>query len=427
MVPREDRYWNGQAARLALAVNASWVAQRFLPLLIAANFAGMIALLLARGQAWPLAGLAAAYAAVLALALAFAWWRARPNFARASQALGRLDLAHGFGGQLIAAAAGHCDWPKPPQRVRWDLRVSWRAPLRPVGLSLALLAAGLLWPLPGPAKPTRREAAHMPHAWERMAEVIDALELSELIDEPAIDALESRLDKLREQPPNEWYSAGSMEASSFALSATEKAGEAFLQALQTASYHALRLANGDGQTRAGESRAQLLNEALTQLDLGTLPLRPDLNEALQNIARNDSARLSPEKMQELLDRLEDGAGACRQGLGLPPLKLEEMTPEMAAEFGFGPEGGGPVPLTFRRDASPDLPGEASAVSNPDMERAILGDTAYASTYQSEHYDPAYEGLEASARSDHLGSGGDAVWKTSARPDEQAVLKQFYKQ
>ncbi len=367
-----------------------------------------------------------AYCVGIAVALGFGWWQARPRFARRSQVFARLDEASDLGGALVAAAAGATAWPKKQAVNGRTFRVDWMPLAGRLSLTGVLLAAGLLWPMPRAGAPDRLGFAQPPQAWERMIEYLDVLELSELIEPTAIEALEERLETLQAQVLEDWYSASSLEASDFLVSETEKAAQAFLQALQTASLSALRVGMGGEGTRMGDEHSRLLDESLTQLDLGTLPLRPDLLQSLQDLARDGLSGPDARTLQEMLDRLERGAAACRAGFGLPPMKEEPFDAEQYAAGG-GSEGGGPAPLTLSGKGSPEIEGQASAISNTDMERAILGDTAYTSTYRSEDYAPGYEGLETSARTDHLGEGGDAVWKIRARPDEQAILRRYFNQ
>ena len=426
MVSQEEQYWRQQAGRLRRVVNGFWVLEKALPLLVAVNLGGMVLALSLRRAEWPFSVFVGGYIAGIVAAASYGWWRARPRFAKRVQAFARLDAALGLGGSLVAAVSGVAAWPKTQRVSGWTFCVDWMPMVGRFSLSAGLLVAGLLWPMPRAKDTSRLEFAQPPQAWERMSEYLEALELSELVELPAIEALEERLEALRAQELEDWYSASSLEASDFLVSETEKAAQAFLQALQTASFNATRIGAGGEGGQMGDERSRLLDESLTQLDLGTLPLRPDLLKSLQELARNGTNGQDAQALKDMLDRLEKGAAACRAGFGLPPMKEEAFDPAQYAAGG-GPEGGGPAPLTLSRVGSPDLAGEASAISNTDMERAILGDTAYTSTYRSEDYTPAYDGLETSARTEHLGEGGDAVWKVRARPDEQAILKQYFNQ
>ena len=65
------------------------------------------------------------------------------------------------------------------------------------------------------------------------------------------------------------------------------------------------------------------------------------------------------------------------------------------------------------------------VTNEDLSRASLGDLLSVGATEHEE-DKQASGSQAGGRVSSNGQGGDAVWRESLIPEEQALLKRYFK-
>ncbi|MEM9159943.1 MAG: hypothetical protein AAGB46_12935 [Verrucomicrobiota bacterium] len=424
MLSKEAKYWTKKAKGVARLVNFFWWLEKSAPWWVLLNAVAICASLALKrwfglGDAFWIS-----YGALFIGLAVFGFFRARPKYIGEQKAMARLESELGLNSRLTAVQAGLSEWPVEKEVRMGTFSVSGSRMLSSLGASFVLLAVGALWPVSESVAKERRAVTDGPEAWSELESWLDLVESTELIQEEALDRFEDKLNELKDQPNEEWFSEGSMEASDFLVSQSQDATMSFLQALETASFAASRLNDGVGG-RESKSQSKALDEALNELDLGTLPMREDLMKSLSELARNGQNQMDSEKMQELLDKMKDGAQACRTGMGLPPFKPRELKPEDLRPGGTGEGEEGPTPLTVTDSSSPLLEGNAEGISNEDRSRSILGDTAFTTSIKSEDFEPEYSGLEMGNRADNLGKGGEAIWNTRARPEEQEVLKRFF--
>lgn len=367
------------------------------------------------------------YGAFLTVLLAWAWRRSRGRFVTVSQSLARLDDFLGLQGRLLAAQDGVAPWPAPLEGAPAAYRFAFGRSQWALALALGLFGLALYWPVPVAGGSGLAEARSAPEAWSQLERWLEVMEHVELLKEEALRPFEEQLERLEAQPPSEWYGDASLEASDFLKQQADLATRAFLDSLQRASFSATQIAGGaTGAARSSYDRR--LEENLENLELGTLPLREDMMKALSEVARDGGASMDEKALQSLLDKMREGGETCARGLGMNSLELEPFDPGSLAlgeGSGDGGDGGGPAPLTFRGEASPRLEGRAEGLSNDDRTRALLGDAAFSSVMRAEDFQSDYQGREQAYRAEHEGLGGDAVWKTRARPDEQELLKAYF--
>jgi hypothetical protein len=133
------------------------------------------------------------------------------RFEKPEQALVRIEAGAGLHSALSAANAGVSPWPEPPQRLTDSLK--WHLPktLAPPLAAVALLAVGLLVPIsarqPAPPAPSSQ-----PQAWSQIDSQLEQLAEDAMVDEEYIDEVEKRLEELRAQEEEEWFSHASLEA-----------------------------------------------------------------------------------------------------------------------------------------------------------------------------------------------------------------------
>src|SRR5690606_17985998 len=88
----------------------------------------------------------------------------------------------------------------------WNTARAWLPGLG----ALALVATA--WWVPIPERIPARAKVVEPGSWERMEDWLAAIEEEGLVEEEAIKEFESRVEELRNQPEEEWFSHSSLEA-----------------------------------------------------------------------------------------------------------------------------------------------------------------------------------------------------------------------
>lgn len=427
VVAEVGSYWRKEARSLARWVNLWWWLDRTLPLWLGFNCAGVVAVLLLRRWfdlgAWFYWG----YALGVLLFGVVGYVRSRSRFIGSDKALARLDRARGLQGALYAASRGAVSWPPVAGKGEAVFRVSFNRIHGSLLLSLLFLAVGLLLPIEKYVKRSQLEIVAGPNAWAEMEEWLSVMEASDLVEEESLASFEEQLDSLVDQPREDWFSDGSLEATDFLAEQSKDSTLQFLESLDMAMQSASRLSSA-GEGMLSERDMRELSKSIENLDLGTLALREDLMKTLSEMAESGQSSVDPQTLQDMLDRMQEGAQTVRQGMGMPRYEMGPMYSESDTrpEAGNGRDGeGGPTPLTVSEEASPELAGNLEGISNDDRERAILGDTAFTSEVRIEDFEPEARGMQAGDRAHNVGQGGSAVWQTRSRPKEQILLKNYF--
>ena len=182
-----ERQWNRRAAAVARQLNLGWWLERFNQLVLVGLVLFAVALL--AGRTWradwitpETVGLG--LGGLLLVLAAVAWLLGRKRFVDARKGLVRLD-----------------------EKLRLNnLQRAWLP-----GLSALLLVAAASW-VPIPERSAATAQVVEPSAWEQMEDWLATLEEEDLIGEEKIEELASRIEELRDQPEEEWFSHSSLEA-----------------------------------------------------------------------------------------------------------------------------------------------------------------------------------------------------------------------
>ncbi len=442
------RAWKNLARRATRKVNFGWWLDRFSPLLIGVGVVAAAAILILRSRALLQAShtpLLIATAALLAATAIAAWLLARRNFLGERESLVRLEDRLQLKNALTTAESGVGHWPRvpsDPERIDPGLEWNWTRVFGPLLVATLAVAAAMFVPVSTVS--AARTPPSEPLAWAQMEEWMELLEEDNLIKEEGIEEIQEKIEELRNQPEDEWFSHSSLEA-------TDTLRQTLRQQIQNLG---AELANAErdlnalqnyGSQLSEESKEKLLAEydqALQNLALSGLPLNPELMKMLQGIdpsqlAKNQMSVLTPEQMDALREALQKGAKACAQcngngqGEGLP--KLGEGDEALMALLKQGQQGGrgditrgpGPAPL-FLGDNETDLgTSQIEGVENADLSKAAPGDVL--GVGQTEHdLDEKSVGPRQAGEVGSMGQGGDTVWKESLMPTEKAVLKRYFK-
>lgn len=440
-----ERAWKRCALSLARRYNIAWWLERFNALLLIVLIPCALLVLLAR--AWRAEGLRAEWVlptggGLLFLMVFLAYRLARPRFVGLAEGLASLDERLGLHNRLVSAAAQVGAWPEVPPGDRREIFPRWnatRAWLPAVSVGLLLLTA---WWIPLPPESTRLPASVVePAAWEQMNRWVETLEATELIEEEALKEWSKRIETLREQAEENWFSHASLEAtdtlhqtlSRELLDFRDQLG-ALEQQLAQMSATAESPPAAAGEDTGDPSALEKLLSARSQTGL---PLEESVAEKLRQLDPSSLALEGPppgmdaEKLASLQEKLSQAGQALGSMEGLPPLEKGPQgqgTALAGAESGAQGDinrGPGEAPLSFGSERKAIETGEAQGLQNEDLSRITLGDLQ--GLGETEHSDdrPKWT-LQEGGRAASLGQGGKAVSREVLLPEEQAVLKRYFR-
>ncbi len=431
-------HWQAQAARVARRVNVGWWLESLsAPLLLGSVFSA-IALVVARREVpdvspWVLLAWVAGGLAVLATAC---WVIAMRKFEKPEQAMVRIEAAMRMRNALSAAQAGVAPWPKPVAKI--DAALSWQWPrlLVPALGALVLLAAGLLIPVSHPASRTASPPEE-PQAWKQLSTELDRLTQEEVVDEKYLEETRKRLDELKSQQEEQWFSHSSLEATDSLKKSHQAETERVARELGRADK-----ALGDLEKSAGgmaqAEKNRLMNEfdqALQGLQSGAMKPNPALLEQMKQLDLKDLANLTPEQMQQLRENLQKHGDAMKGGKAG---EGEDWSDELLAD-GDGQEGDQPGEgqgaggvqrgpghasgvLGDEKDSLET--GPLTGIQAKDLSQATPGDLL--ELQDGEHdVDQSASSITRGGDTDATGKGGDRVWRDALDPAEQQALKRFF--
>lgn len=444
--------WTRHAAAVARKVNLGWWIETLSVPLVVVGLVGACVLLLIRREApnsesWILWSSAGAALAVLA---GIAWLVARRRFEVPEQSMVRIEASMRLRNALSAARAGVAPWPELPPQVDAGIDWHWQRVLVPPIAAISFLAAGLLIPV------SARNAGagdHLdePLAWDNLEADLERLDQEEVIDEAYIEEMQKKLEELRAQEEEEWFSHSSMEATDTLKKEHAGQVERMEKDLGRAE-KALETLQKNAAGMTPQQKDQLLNQfdqALQGLQNGALKPNPQLLEQLKSLDPNNLGKMNPQQLQQLKENMKKAGQACKDcqgGEGQGDEWLDELLDgqgkegkgkgkgqgegEGEGEDGEGPgkggvnRGPGHAPGVLGDDANKTDIGGLEGVESKDLSRALPGDLLQ--LQDGEHdVDKSAVGPRAGGAAGATGAGGDRVWKDSLDPDEQKALKKFF--
>jgi len=417
-----------RARRLAARVNFGWWLDLFLPCLLGLSIALSVAvLILRRGQPISLSWVLAAFAAGLSMGALICFLMARRHFYRTSDGLVRLDSVHRLHNRLTTAEAGVGEWPEPLARSGDGLGWRWRRFLVHPVVSVILLAAAILVPI----RPDEAEAARKmeePLAWEEVEEWIDTLAEEEFVEPERLESIREQVQELRMQPMDEWYSHSSLEASDSLRQQTEQAIRELARDMDSAQagLEALKQFEDAVPLQLRDDWEKYMGEALKGLQMGQLALDAELLKKLKNIDPANLRQLTQAEMDQLMKALKEGNGACKKcsGSGTNSCSAAVLA-EVWCQGGIS-RGRGDAPMMLKENESHLGSTRMEGITNPDFSRAALGDTLAVGEGEHDIDETLYQGPQNAGTIRAAGDGGETVWRDTLAPDEQEVLKRYFK-
>ena len=308
--------WRTLARQTVTKVNAGWVLQLFGPVAIGLSLGLALAILLMRSFEVPFERFTfyLPVALVMVSVMLLTGWIAKKHFIGFADGLVRLEDRLKLKNQLTTANEGHLPWPEVPASHRGDGFV-WRWPVvtAPFLLSSLMIAAAALIPVTNllEARPEVEE----PLARKQMEDWLKQIREDGVVEEEALTKYEEKIEELRGQPEEEWFSHSALEATDSLREGLAKDIRDMGGDLATAERN-MNALQEYGAEMGSDSREKLLDEyeqAITDLALGGLPLSKEMQEMLAELDMANVARGGN------LDALKQLAGAT----GMNPQQLKE--------------------------------------------------------------------------------------------------------
>jgi hypothetical protein len=455
----DQRYWMQQAARLSRRINLAWFLQGFAgPLLITAVIGSVLVLGLRREfpdiHPAVLGGSLAAVFVILALIVLGKAWKC---FESPEQSLVRIESSQCMNSALSAASAGIVPWPEMPNNLSESL--TWHLPktLAPPAAALILLAIGLLIPISASSRDgslTSRE----PQAWSQLDSQIEKLTADATVDESYLEDVKERLEQLRAQEEEQWFSHASLEATDSLKESHNSNMQDLQQDLSEAADALQKLTEAAKELDAQQKQklAEQFEDALQGLKNGAMKPNEKLLDQLSQIDPNNLGKLTPEQLNQLkenMEKLKESLNEAGQGEG----QGDDWADQLLGDGGEGQDGEGQCPGDC--DGGGDCEGECqgdrkngpgkgginrgpghdpNVLKNPndtldvgemtaleakDLSRATPGDLLQ---LQDGKHTADQSASQSSAGGQAVkGAGGDRVWRESLAPDEQRALKNFF--
>ncbi len=351
---------------------------------------------------------------------------------------------------LSAAKAGVAPWPAPVAKT--DAGISWQWPrlvVPPLG-ALVLLAAGWFIPL-SPRAGATSGPPEQPQAWKQLNSQLDHLTQEQVVDEKYLEDTRKRLDELKSQEEEQWFSHSSLEATDSLKKSHRAETERIERELGRADKALENLEKNTGANQMEKNRMmEDFDQALQGLQNGAMKPNPKLLEQMKGLDMKDMAKLSPEQLQQLRENLKKHADGMKKSKGEGE-GSDDWSDELLAGDGEGEgqgkgkgkgagengEGEGDGPGSGGIDRGPghdpnvlgkekdgvDI-GALTGLEAKDLSNSTPGDLLELQDGEHE-VDKSASSISQGGNTDATGRGGDRVWKDSLDPAEQRALNKFF--
>ena len=440
---RHRAYWLDQAKAVQRRVNVAWWLETLAAPLVILSVVGAAALLWLRRE-FPDTGLslllASVSGSVMVLALACLAKAAR-KFERTEDSLVRIEAAMRMRNALSTARAGVAPWPNPAGKIDDGMAWQWKRLCIPLLGALLLLTAGMWLPISANQGLVSR-APEEPQAWQQLSTELDYLTKEEAVDEPYLEEMRKRLEELKSQEEEQWFSHSSLEATD-SLKKNHRAETDRVERELSKAGKALGALEKSAGSLGEKEQNRLLEEfdqALQGLQMGAMKPNPQLLEQMRQLDLKNPGNLTPEQLEQLKENLQKNAEALKgeagEGEGEGEGKGEgagdgdgdgdgdKEDEGNGSDKGGVDRGPGHSPGVLGAEKESVETGEMTALEPKDLSRAAPGDLM---ELQDGKHDVDRSGPTnaAGGNTNATGKGGDRVWRESLAPDEQRVLKRFF--
>ncbi len=273
-----------------------------------------------------------------------------------------------------------------------------------------------------------------PDARNSLEQTIAELKDQEIIQEEYIQEMEEKIDELKVQDPNEWFSHSSLEAVDNLTQSHEAATKQLQRNMQNAE-RTLQNLQKHGDKLNQQTKENLLDEfgkAVENMDIGAMKPNQELLNQLKQIDPEQLNQLNQDQLNQLRENMRKMAEKLKQQNGGNQDDLEDDNNNGEGEGeGEGPGRGGnnrgpghaPGMLGTQADKL-DLNKVARLNSN-DLSNTLPGDLL--ETTDGKHtIDQSNAKTSSGGNTENTGAGGERVWKNSLLPQEKKAIKNFFK-
>ncbi|NJM39044.1 MAG: hypothetical protein HC845_14975, partial [Akkermansiaceae bacterium] len=302
--------------------------------------------------------------------------------------------------------------------------------------------AGLF--IPVSAKGSNRSGPpEQPQAWQQLSTELDALTKEEVVDEQQLEETRKKLEELKAQEEEQWFSHSSLEATDSLKKAHRAETDRIEREMGRAEKALQSLEKNAGAMNQAEKNRLMeeFDQALQGLQNGAMKPNPQLLEQMKQLDLKNMENLSPEQMQQLRENLKKNSEAMQKCTGEGGgddwsdelLDGEGENGDGNGEGDGNGNGNGKGGINRGPGHHPDVLGnekdqleigQLTGLEAKDLSKASPGDLL--ELQDGEHdVERSESKYSAGGNTDATGKGGDRVWREALDPDEQKTLKKFF--
>ena len=428
--------WTNHARATAKKLNLAWWIEKLnIPLTITALLV-TVYILTARyfDQLPGLLMLITSLVTIIMLIGLICWKFSKPAFESADQSLVRIEEKMKLRNALSAAKAGVTPWPEAPKEIQAGINWNWPRTILPSLSSILIIAAAFIIPIGSHAEELQNHAS--PDARDSLEQALAELKDEEIIQEDYIEELEEKIDELKEQDPNEWFSHSSLEAVDNLTQNHDAASKDLQRNLENAE-RTLQNLQKHGDKLNQQTRENLLDEfgkAVENMDTGAMKPNQELLNQLKQIDPKQLNELNEEQLNQLRANMRKMAEKLKQQQHGNNHEDEADEGKGEGERDENNQGPGQGDIKRGPDHAPDMLGnkademklnKVERLHSQDLSNTLPGDLL--ETTEGEHeIDLSDSKIRSGGDTQNTGKGGERVWKNSLLPDEKKAIKNFFK-
>lgn len=440
-----EKVWTHHARVLSKKLNLAWWIELLnLPFTIMAILIATAILVARYFEVLPAYSIIISSIIFMTMIISFICWKfSQRKFESIDESMVRIEEKLKLKNALSAAKVGITPWPEAPTELHTGINWHWPRTLLPSLCSLITIIFAFFIPIGSHAEVINNHPS--PDNRDRLEQSLAELKDEEIVQEDYIEEMEEKINELKEQDPNEWFSHSSLEAVD-SLSQSHDAASKELQRNMQNAERTLQNLQKHGEKMNQQTKENLLDgfgKAVENLDTGSMKPNKELLDQLK--------QLDPEQLNQLN---EEQLNQLRQNMRKMAEKLKQQTEQGNPDRGDGQDGeaqgqndgngegqddeNGEAPGTGGSNRgpghAPEMLGEKSdklnmsreeRLESKDLSNTLPGDLL--ETTDGEHdIDKTNAKTRSGGSTDNTGAGGERVWKNSLLPEEKKAIKKFFK-
>jgi len=325
-------FWLKQAGLIRRRYNTACWLSAWLPIFVVFCCLAAVVLLWCRQAGASLPFFWWGFIALSPVPAIWAYCLSRAKFLTLEEALVRIETAEHLDARLSSAHAGAGEFPAREHSVSdgssWEVsKIAF-----PLGTAICLLLCAQLFPV-RPANSMVSSPGNRPHSLAETEDLLAELEKSEVVSPEDLEDLKEQLEQLEELDPDERFEENGLEAADSLKERVEQGAAELLSGIERLEDQLDSLEGAEQLPQASQEELQSsLGETLRSLEQGSMRLSPELSKSLSESLRVDPGSLSPEQLNKLKQRLQQGREKLAEALGDPSGSSEQGS-ELGTEQG----------------------------------------------------------------------------------------------